>query len=73
MAGEKYDITQESLENIAELSDGYSGADIKNLCSDASMGPIRCIDMSMIQNISSTEVTSCISTLFTVNSHVKYF
>ncbi|XP_018570438.1 fidgetin-like protein 1 [Anoplophora glabripennis] len=53
---EKHCLTEEHFKEIANLSDGYSGADIKNLCSEASLGPIRSIDISLIEKIQSTEV-----------------
>lgn len=56
MSSEKHILTHENIQEIAKLSDGYSGADMKNLCSEASLGPIRSIDMSMIHCIQSAEV-----------------
>lgn len=53
---EKNELNQEDLEEIAKLSEGYSGADIKILCSEASLGPIRSIDMNLIEHISSEDV-----------------
>ena len=41
---------------MASLTDGYSGADMANLCRDAAMGPIRSIDYSLIDKISTGEV-----------------
>jgi SpoVK/Ycf46/Vps4 family AAA+-type ATPase len=49
-------LSGENFAEIAQLSDGYSGADIRNLCSEASLGPIRSIDMSMIEKIQADEV-----------------
>lgn len=49
-------LTEENFKEISRLSDGYSGADVKNLCSEASLGPIRSIDISQIQSIQAGEV-----------------
>lgn len=35
---------------------GYSGADMKNLCSEAALGPIRSLPFQEIENISEDEV-----------------
>lgn len=56
MSDEKHSLTNENVNEVANLTDGYSGADMKNLCSEASMGPIRSLDITMIQNIQATEV-----------------
>lgn len=57
MSNERNNLTEEDINEIADLSDGYSGADMKNLCSEASLGPIRSIDFTMIQNIQADEVS----------------
>ncbi|XP_022921172.2 fidgetin-like protein 1 isoform X1 [Onthophagus taurus] len=56
MSNERHKLSEENFEEISRLSDGYSGADMRNLCADASMGPIRSIDVHLIQSIQSTEV-----------------
>ena len=38
---QKYDISSDNMNNIGTKTDGYSCSDLKHLCSDASMGPIR--------------------------------
>jgi len=38
---EKHFLTDEDFNQIAELTEGYSGNDISNLCKDAAMGPVR--------------------------------
>lgn len=56
MSKERNDLTEENMSEVAELSAGYSGADMKNLCAEASLGPIRSISISMIQDIKADEV-----------------
>ncbi|CAH0552707.1 unnamed protein product [Brassicogethes aeneus] len=56
IAQERHELTEPNFEEIAEKSNGYSGADIRNLCSEASLWPIRSIDMRMIEKIEATEV-----------------
>jgi SpoVK/Ycf46/Vps4 family AAA+-type ATPase len=38
---ERHQLTEEHIEEIGELTAGYSGADMANLCKEAAMGPIR--------------------------------
>ena len=33
--------SEEHIEEICRLTEGYSGADMANLCKEAAMGPIR--------------------------------
>ncbi|TDH72562.1 hypothetical protein CCR75_003678 [Bremia lactucae] len=45
----KYDLTDENKAFIAQQSKGYSGADVRALCTEAAMGPIRsCTDIRTI-------------------------
>lgn len=56
ISSEKHELTDEDFVAIANSSKGYSGADIKILCSEASLGPIRSIDKTLIEHISSQDV-----------------
>ncbi|XP_044729633.1 fidgetin-like protein 1 [Chrysoperla carnea] len=56
MSSEKNSLTENDIEEISKLTDGYSGADMKNLCSEASLGPIRSIHHSMMHNINLEQV-----------------
>lgn len=53
---ENHILSDEDLENIASLSNGYSGADMKSLCQEASLGPIRSMSFDMINNIQADQV-----------------
>nr|CAH7766823.1 unnamed protein product [Callosobruchus chinensis] len=57
IANERNELNEGDFSKIAAMSDGYSGADIRTLCSEASLGPIRTIDMSRIEHIQATEVS----------------
>ncbi|XP_003704128.3 fidgetin-like protein 1 [Megachile rotundata] len=51
-----HNLDEEDVNNIAEQSKGYSGADMSNLCKEASMGPIRSIPFSQLENIKKEDV-----------------
>nr|XP_018916809.1 PREDICTED: fidgetin-like protein 1 isoform X2 [Bemisia tabaci] len=56
MASERNDLTHEQVDEISDLTDGYSGADMKCVCKEASLEPIRSIDISKIKHISALDV-----------------
>lgn len=56
MSTERNDLSDDDIAFIAGTTGGYSGADMANLCKEASLGPIRSIDISLIGTISLNEV-----------------
>ncbi|XP_011880007.1 PREDICTED: fidgetin-like protein 1 [Vollenhovia emeryi] len=52
----RHDLSVEDIARIAVKSAGYSGADMTNLCKEASMGPIRSIPFSQLEDIRMEEV-----------------
>lgn len=56
LRSENHDLSDEYVLEIARLADGYSGADMTNLCKEASMGPIRSIPFSQLESFSKDEV-----------------
>jgi len=56
LASVQHDLDQEDVTRIAEKSAGYSGADMTNLCKEASMEPIRSIPFSQFENIKMEDV-----------------
>ncbi|CAH1176906.1 unnamed protein product [Phaedon cochleariae] len=56
MAKERHSLTVSDLEKIASLSAGYSGADLRNVCAEASLGPIRSIDAALIERVRADDV-----------------
>lgn len=53
---ERHSLDINDIERIGEMTEGYSGADIKNLCNEASMGPIRSIPFDCMINIDRNDV-----------------
>ncbi|KAJ6633013.1 Fidgetin-like protein 1, partial [Pseudolycoriella hygida] len=53
---ERNEITKEEIEEIGRLTDGFSGADMKTLCHEAFMGPIRSIRMEDMESIDVNDV-----------------
>jgi len=41
MKNQKHKLSEEDIVKIAEVSERYSGADMKHLCQEASFGPLR--------------------------------
>lgn len=43
LKSERNDLNESQINEISEKTDGFSGADMKNLCQEAALGPIRAI------------------------------
>ncbi|KJH50342.1 ATPase, AAA family [Dictyocaulus viviparus] len=44
LADMKHSLDEKQFNQVAKLTEGYSGADVRQLCAEAAMGPIRDID-----------------------------
>lgn len=44
-----HDLSAEDFVKIEQLSEGYSGSDLKNLCQEASLGPIRDVGADILK------------------------
>lgn len=53
---QKSSLDDAEYEKIAEMTEGYSGADMATLCQEAAYGPIRDVDVD-IENISLEDVS----------------
>lgn len=53
---EQTEISIEQINEISRLTDGFSGADMKTLCHEASMGPIRSISIEQMESIDLQDV-----------------
>jgi SpoVK/Ycf46/Vps4 family AAA+-type ATPase len=47
LGSQRHEMTNEHMEEICTKTDGYSGADVDNLCREAALGPIRSIENIM--------------------------
>lgn len=56
LQNERTNITSQQIDELGRLSNGFSGADMKTLCHEASMGPIRSIDMDQMEHIDLRDV-----------------
>ncbi|KFO33028.1 fidgetin-like protein 1 [Fukomys damarensis] len=56
MTQEQCDLSEEELHQIVQQSDGFSGADMTQLCREASLGPIRSLQTADIATITTDQV-----------------
>ena len=56
LSKEKNVVSGEQLEDISQKTDGYSGADMTNLCREAAYGPIRSLPVEQIIDIRKEDV-----------------
>ena len=56
LAKQKHDLADDDFEKIGTMTNGYSGADMTNLTKEAALGPIRCLDLSKMDDIKKEDV-----------------
>ncbi|KHJ87926.1 ATPase, AAA family, partial [Oesophagostomum dentatum] len=55
LADMKHNLEDADFDEVAKLTEGYSGADMRQLCAEAAMGPIRDIDNCSSMDIETIE------------------
>ncbi|XP_076025427.1 fidgetin-like protein 1 [Genypterus blacodes] len=64
MAREKNQLREDELESVVAAAEGFSGADMTQLCREAALGPIRSIRFCDIATISADQVRPILHTDF---------
>ncbi len=49
-------MNEADVDRVVQRTDGYSGADMANLCRDAALGPIRSLDYSLIETVAKEDI-----------------
>ncbi|XP_059608186.1 fidgetin-like protein 1 [Phlebotomus argentipes] len=52
----RHSLTERDVMEVSRLTEGFSGADMKTLCQEASMGPVRLIPIDRFQDFNSADV-----------------
>ena len=53
---EKHDVDRDEMISIGAQTEGYSGADMANLCREAAYGPIKSLELKMIAHVTADQV-----------------
>ncbi|TDH00998.1 hypothetical protein EPR50_G00175660 [Perca flavescens] len=64
MTQEKNQLREQELESVVTAAEGFSGADMTQLCREAALGPIRSIQLSDIATITADQVRPILYTDF---------
>ncbi len=56
LKSQAHELQEDEYGYIGDLTEGYSGADMSNLCKEAAMGPIRSLDYSKMDSIKPEDV-----------------
>ncbi|KAL1467004.1 hypothetical protein MTO96_005871 [Rhipicephalus appendiculatus] len=56
LAQVKHCLSDEDIDTVASLTQGYSGADMAQLCKEAALGPIRSLSFETLQHITAQQV-----------------
>uniref|UniRef100_A0A146L3F9 Fidgetin-like protein 1 n=2 Tax=Lygus hesperus TaxID=30085 RepID=A0A146L3F9_LYGHE len=56
MKCERNELNPQEIDELAKFTDGFSGADMKHLCQEACLGPIRSLGPSQISSIAAHQV-----------------
>lgn len=72
MSTERHSLNEEDIDNVANLAEGFSGADMRSLCGEAALGPIRTLPMSQITNIQSDEVFVLLNKYYFTDDLTEY-
>ncbi|KAL0841743.1 hypothetical protein ABMA28_014011 [Loxostege sticticalis] len=61
LKSETNELTPQHIAEVASLTDGYSGADMRSLCAEAAMGPVRAVPLAQIISIQRDKVRASTS------------
>jgi len=56
LAKTRYQMTDEEVEGVCQMTEGFSGADMAALCREAALGPIRSLQKGEILNVTRDQV-----------------